>query len=360
MDELYSKIKKRLEVGMEFKNSAQLFKELDFDKSYLNGAKKIRTLAKLNCCMEWENINGGHYLRITKIYSPKERKEYICPTDNGYKKKIELKTKSNNPFDIKLSSMKLSSRYKYLYPNIALLSDYAARNEIKKYNFCISNSNLLYELGFVNHKYIDLSNFLNEEMNLKSNKELRPLKEKYTFKSIINSVSLKSIIIGKDKFKIFRENGFFEFYEEYLIKDNSDLIRFADNEIKEYIITRQQEIGRDTSVFVIKRHREELNNLLYKNFNLKLIGKTNHFIFNRDYKPAVLSNDERTKLRKMNNQNSLSRIKKRINYNLPKVYDNYQMYRNGKTIDYVYPYDCGDLDSCFRTMNDLIKEYILI
>lgn len=357
--ELYQTIKQTLKEGDKFKSFPKLLEALNISQSYAKGSLRIRTMAKLSCCMEMEQAESSYEITIKKIYRQEEIKTYVCPTSKSiYKKKSNDPTLQSDIYNDALKKLKEDKRFKFLYANIMLLSDYAARE--KKTNFCISNSELLFELGFVNDNYKRLSNLLNQSIDTLEPKDLRHFKEQYSFKSIINGTCIKNIIIGKDKCGTLRKYGFFDYEEEYLVKNMSGLVRFADKTEKNFIKQKISEIGYDTSIFTTKKHREKLNFELMKKFRLTYAGKTNHFIFNENYVPIIITDEERMRLRKSNNVNATSRIKKRISDTLPKIYEYYESCKEKYGVKYEYPFDCGNIKKCEKIMNEYIEKYIFI
>lgn len=363
LQELKEKIRKELHEGQEFSTKSKLLRKVGLQDQ--KGVALLRFETKVRCFVDFERIREeSSAVYVKEIYTDDKVKPYISPSSGGKIKKERLNQEAD-PFDTKLNILKNSVKYKYVYNIITLLSDYAVRNEQEtkrgdKYNFCISNANLLYELGFVNTNYLKLSQKINETIdNSKNNKGLRDIKEMYSFKSLINAVCLKETILGKNDFRRLRSDEFFNYYTEYLVKeDKTGLIRYADVPEKNFINSIKESLGKSTSIFTTKKHREHLNDELFKEFRLSYISAMNHFIFNEKYLPKMIAKEEKEEIIKWNKENIIPRIQKRANKNGSSTYNGYAEYKERYKTEYEYPYNCGNFEEYLRIINSFIEEYI--
>ena len=342
--ELHMKASLVLAEGQVFKNLEDLLLTLGFDKVPQGNVRK-RVIEKLKCVFDYEKIPGTHKLMIKRIFEVKELGIYHCPT--VVHKEPLIKDRS---YEEKLKCFKNDGRRKYSYPVIMLISDYATSEKNNLQNFIIKNNELLYILGFVNRNYLDL-NFYNIDQLFTNNKKYRIFVEKWYFKKMISIAA--NDIISRNINSMYKYEFIKYFGNEYTIKDGKN-IRFAENIEKELIESILSEPV--FSPIDITTNITELKKKLNK-YGLDYCGQSRHIIFNDEYFPVSVSQEEREELKRTVNNYFYPLVEKRLIRDISRYYNLYATYKNKK---YEYPFECGDLDSAIKLMKKYMEKYIKI
>lgn len=299
-------VRDNLFEGQELKNFNSLCRILELDKPYPRGNVKIRHFAAWRCFFEFEYIPDTYRIRIGKIYSYDEIKDYDSPLSNG-------ETKDPN-------KQKPFHYNDYIIP---LLEDYSARNGYH-YDLVFSRSELYVLLGFVNESYLDLRDRV---LSLqKKNVKEQDYIELFETQRIISRLLTSETV--RDQFKSMQnKNILIDVHEVYLIKhkDESIILRATEKQsdiitdIKNKIAASKEDRYNGEDPISVYMMNNILTNVELKNSNIdfELCAIKKELIFSREnFKPQILNDEMVETYRHILNDYF---IKKRLLPNLEKV-----------------------------------------
>lgn len=274
-------VRDNLFEGQEFKNFNSLCRVLELDKPYPRGNAKIRHFAAWRCFFEFEYIPDTYRIRIGKINSYDEIKEYDSPFSNG-------ETRDSN-------KQKPFHYNDYIIP---LLENYSARNGYP-YNLIFSRSELYVLLGFVNESYLDLRDKVLslQKKKIKEQDNIEFFEIQRTISKLLTSETMR------DQFKSMnKKNILIDIHDVYLIKhEGESVILKATNEqanmianIKNRISDSKEDRYNGEDPISVYMMNNMLTNVELKenNIDFELCAIKKELIFSREnFKPQIL-NDE--------------------------------------------------------------------
>ena len=342
--QFYDVVLSALKEGQIFKSRKALAEALG--EKYKRGDSQIIQTAKWNCFFSFHKMQGSNSLIIDKIYTKNEIKKYTSP---ARKKTRTYKPIKELPLNERMERIFTKSTSKYLEPFFYLLLDYSVQQNKRRenpYNFTVSNSDLMVQLGVVNRKYIKFNKDLLKKISCTdSYEELRKYKEPYIFKLVV--IGLYNEIFH-NVIKSLKKYGIIEkYFIEHYVEEIGGSIRFATWEEKDIIddVFRRH---KNISVYKFNQKNETINKaLISKKKIVKYSGSVNHFILNQELVCRTLDKEDRKKYQIVINENFVNRLSTLINYRIKKLYEDYHKYKNRT---YKYPFDCGDIEKCLNIM----------